>query len=186
MEYLKSLYFVSYNKFNYHFSRKNSKTSPVRIFEEDGIIKKINSFLFSEPSHIIDNIYLGNGNNAANINTLTKYKIDIIINVTSELDNYFENDNTNNFEYYKFELLDEKNNDISIYFKRFITIINENKKKNIFIHCFMGSSRSAIMVLLYMIKVKKLSYEDSLKLLKEKRDIVNINVEFINQLKKFL
>ena len=50
----------------------------------------------------------------------------------------------------------------------------------------MGSSRSAIIVLLYMIKVKKLSYEDSLKLLKEKRDIVNINVEFINQLKKFL
>ena len=30
------------------------------------------------------------------------------------------------------------------------------------------------------------SYEESLKLLKDKRDIVNINIEFINQLKKFL
>ena len=30
------------------------------------------------------------------------------------------------------------------------------------------------------------SYEESLKLLKDKRDIVNINNEFINQLKKFL
>lgn len=182
MEYLKSLYSVGSNKFNYHFYREDEKKSPKRIFDEDNMFKKFSSYFLSEPTHIIDNIYLGNGNNAANINTLNQFNINIIINVTTELDNYFEDQ----FEYYKFELLDEKNNDISNYFENCLNIFKNNMDKNILIHCFMGSSRSAIMVLLYLNKIKNMSIDDSLIFLKDKRDIVNINVEFINQLKKFL
>jgi len=181
MEYIKSLYSVGSNKFNYHYYRKDKKKSPIRIFEKDNLLKKINSFLLSDPNHIIDNIYLGNGNNAANINTLNKFKIDIIINVTQELDNYFED----KFEYYKFELLDEQNNNISNYFENCINIYKNNSNKNIFIHCFMGSSRSAIMVLLYLIHIKNMTLKNSITFLKKKRDIININVDFIDQLKKF-
>lgn len=182
MEYFKSLYSVGINKFNYHFYREDEKKRPTRIFEEDNLFKKINSYFLSEPTHIIDNIYLGNGNNAANMDTLNKFKINIIINVTQELDNYFED----KFEYYKFELLDEKDNDISNYFEDCLNIYQNNLNKNILIHCFMGSSRSAIMVLLYLIKIKNISFDDSIDFLKKKRDIVNINIEFIEQLKKFL
>ena len=122
MEYIKSLYSVGNNKFNYHFYREDEKKSPIRLFEEDNIFKKINSYFLSEPTLIIDNIYLGNGNNAANINTLNKYNIDIVINVTQELDNYFEDQ----FEYHKFELLDEKKNNISNYFDRCLNIFQNN------------------------------------------------------------
>lgn len=182
MEFIKSLISVGSNKFNYHFYREDEKKSPIRIFEEDNIFKKFNSYFLSEPTLIIDNIYLGNGNNAANINTLIKYDIDIVINVTQELNNYFEDQ----FEYHKFELLDEKNNDISNYFETCLKIFQNNEKKNFLIHCFMGSSRSAIIVLLYLTKIKNMTLEDSIKFLKDKRDIVNINVEFIEQLKNFL
>lgn len=182
MEFFKSLCLVGINKFNYHFNRESKKLKPERIYEEDDYIKKLNSYLFSEPDHIIDNIYLGNGNNAANINTINKYDIKFIINVTQELDNYFEPD----IKYFKCELLDEKENNISNFFPKIIEIFNKNKENNILIHCFMGSSRSAVMVLLYLIKFKNMTLEDSLKFLKKKRDIININKEFINQLKLYL
>lgn len=182
MEYIKSMFLVGYDKVNFHLNRLDYKISPERESEESNLLNKINYFMFSEPTLIIDKIYLGNGNNAANLNTLEKHNINVIINVTSELDNYFEND----FTYYKFELLDEKDNDMKQYFSKFLEIINNHKEDNILIHCFMGSSRSAILVLLYLIKIKNMNLEDSLKFLKQKRDIVNINVLFIEQLKEFL
>jgi len=49
----------------------------------------------------------------------------------------------------------------------------------------MGSSRSAIMVLLYLIHIKNMTLKNSITFLKKKRDIININVDFIDQLKKF-
>jgi protein-tyrosine phosphatase len=182
MEYFKSMFLVGYDKVNFHLNRLDYKISPERESEESNLLSKINYFMFSEPTLIIDKIYLGNGNNAANLNTLEKHNINVIINVTSELDNYFEND----FTYYKFELLDEKENDMKQYFSKFLEIIKNHKEDNILIHCFMGSSRSAIIVLLYLIKIKNMNFEDSLILLKQKRDIVNINVLFIEQLKEFL
>jgi protein tyrosine/serine phosphatase len=182
MEFFKSLYLVANNKFFYHFYRNTERKQPKRIYQENDFLKKFNSFFFSEPNHIIDNIYLGNGNNAANLNTLKKFNIKYIINVTQELDNYFEQD----FDYHKCNLLDEKDNNISEYFPKLLNIFNENKDKNILVHCFMGSSRSAIVVLLYLIKIKHMDFDKSLEFLKNKRDIVNINIEFIEQLNFFL
>lgn len=182
MEFLKSVYLVGYNKFIYHFYRNSEKKQPKRLYQEDDIFKKFNSLFFSEPDHIIDNIFLGNGNNAANFNTLNKYNIKFIINVTEELDNYFENE----FEYHKCTLLDEKDNNISNFFPKLIEVFENNKDKNILVHCFMGSSRSAVVVLLYLIKIKKMQLDESLKFLKNKRDIVNINEEFYEQLKNYL
>ena len=49
----------------------------------------------------------------------------------------------------------------------------------------MGSSRSATVVCAYLIKYYNLTVSQSINLLKEKRDIVNINVSFIEDLKNF-
>jgi protein-tyrosine phosphatase len=182
MEYLKSIYSVAYDKIIHQIYRENNKIKPLRQFDEDDFLKKLNSYLFSNPTLIIDNLYLGNGNNAANLDTLNQFNIEVIVNVTKELENYFEN----KFIYQKYEILDEKDNDISIYFDNFLKLVEENKNKNILIHCFMGSSRSASLVLLYLLKVKKFNLDESIKFLKEKRDIVNINIDFLNQIKNYL
>ena len=167
-------------KVNFHLNRLDYKISPERESEESNLLSKINYFMFSEPTLIIDKIYLGNGNNAANLNTLEKHNINVIINVTSELDNYFEND----FTYYKFELLDEKENDMKQYFSKFLEIIKNHKEDNILIHCFMGSSRSATILLAYLIKYENYTLKKSLEYIKELRNIVNPNTSFYEQLDK--
>jgi protein-tyrosine phosphatase len=183
MDILKSIYYVSNDKIINYLNRTNKKDTPERQRNDVLLTDKIYYF-FSEPTHIIDNIYLGNGNNAANLSSLENNNIEVIINITSELENYY-NDNSK-FTYYKFSILDEKKNKISDYFNNFINTYNKHRDKNILIHCYMGASRSACLVLLYLIYEKKMSFEDANNFLKEKRTIVNINIEFISELKKFL
>ena len=43
---------------------------------------------------------------------------------------------------------------INSIFAPVMDVLEKNKDKNILVHCFMGSSRSAVIVLLYLIKVK--------------------------------
>jgi protein-tyrosine phosphatase len=183
MDTIKSIYFVSNNKINNYLNRENEKQVPERQRDNVIIIDKIYYF-FSDPTHIIDNIYLGNGNNAANFSSLENNNIQVIVNITSELDNYFEN--LNKFIYYKFPLLDEKNNNISEYFKKFINVYETNENKNILIHCYMGASRSACLVLLYLIYKKNMTFDEANNFLIKKRTIVNINKDFIIKLKNFL
>ena len=183
MDLIKSIIYVSNNKFGWYISRDDAKITPKRYRDDVSIYDKIYYF-FSEPTHIIDNIYLGNGYNAANYSSLKNNKIDIIINATSELDNYYEY--LNEFNYYKFNVLDEKDKDISLYFNDFIEVINKNPNKNILIHCYMGASRSACFVLLYLIKFKNMSYDYAMKYLIGKRTMVNINTNFLTQLNTFL
>ena len=61
----------------------------------------------------------------------------------------------------------------------------EIPNQNILVHCYMGSSRSASIILAYLIKYYHLTLEDALKLLKEKRPVVNINVDFWKDLEIF-
>jgi protein-tyrosine phosphatase len=50
----------------------------------------------------------------------------------------------------------------------------------------MGSSRSASIVLIYLITKYNYDFESALKLIKLKRPIVNINNNFIEDIKKYL
>ena len=62
-------------------------------------------------------------------------------------------------------------------------LINE-EDKHIFVHCLMGSSRSATVVLLYMMKYLDLELNVAYEKLKEIRPTINVNTTFIDQLAK--
>ena len=53
-------------------------------------------------THVIDNIYLGNACNASYYYKLKESDIKLIINVTTEIPNYFKND----FEYFNISIND--------------------------------------------------------------------------------
>ena len=133
----------------------------------------------------IDNIiYLGNAYNAADYYYLKNFGITGIVNACNEISNYFEDD----FEYFKIDILDINNSSIYKFFDPFITFVEnilENDGK-IMIHCYMGSSRSAILVVLYLIKYKSYTMDDSIHFITDKRNRVNINVTYIEELKKYL
>jgi len=133
---------------------------------------------------IDDIIYLGNAYNAADYYYLKNFGITGIVNACNEISNYFEDD----FEYFKIDILDINNSSIYKFFDPFITFVEnilENDGK-IMIHCYMGSSRSAILVVLYLIKYKSYTMDDSIHFITDKRNRVNINVTYIEELKKYL
>jgi hypothetical protein len=65
----------------------------------------------SDPTLIIDNIYLGSAYNAASFETLKKFDIKIVMNATTEIRNYFPE----YFVYYKYNLYDNNKQSITKY-----------------------------------------------------------------------
>lgn len=153
-----------------------------RIFEKVGFFAKYNIF-FSEPTHIIDNIFLGSAFNAASYKTLKKLDIKIIFNITHEISPYYQNDKE--FIYHQYGIYD--NNQTSIEKKLddiYNNIIKYDKKSNIFIHCYMGASRSVSVVIYYLMKKHYMSFDDAIKYIKDKRPIANISYRFAKDLAK--
>jgi len=73
-----------------------------RIYPRESYYKDLYDVLTSNPSHIIDNIYLGNAFNAADYNWLKENNINTIVNVTPSISNYFPGD----FKYHNYRVID--------------------------------------------------------------------------------
>ena len=156
--------------------------SKVDRLDESIIPSAFNDFynLFTTPTYIIDNIYIGNACNAADYYTMKNLNITHIVNVSQEISNYFPED----FNYFKINELDNETGTLEPYFNDFIDYIdNIDSDKNVLVHCFMGSSRSATLVVCYLMRKHNMTFDDAYALLKGKRKIVNLNVVFAKELK---
>lgn len=153
-----------------------------RIFGRNDKIKDTITGIISDMTYIKNNFYLGNAYNSRDYIKLKENNIGLIVNCTKDVPNFFpdefnyinvcvEDTNTNSI----IDLLDKILIDINNY-------ITNNNNKNVLIHCFMGSSRSASILIGYMIKYMGLNRRDSLNFLKEKRPIVNLNNNFFKEL----
>lgn len=152
-----------------------------RIFTPKSKLEQIQTF-FSEPTYIIDNIFLGSAFNASNYNSLKQNNIGLIINMTNEISNYY----VDKIIYKKYGLYDNNKEPIIQYleqtFKDIIEFQHKYPNKNILIHCFMGASRSASILTYYIHKKFNLSIDDSIIFIKNKREIINLTTLFYNQL----
>ena len=160
---------------------KNNEVNRVFHNQKMSIIDHV-SELRRDPTYVIDNIYLGNSYNSTNIYTLKKFGIEKVINVTQEIPCRF----VNQIEYFVIPIRDTRDNFIEKYLEKSYEFIEKHKQYKILIHCYMGSSRSAIIVVYYLMKKYQMSLDEALEFLKEKRPIVNINNNFINDIEKCL
>lgn len=165
-------------------NEKNNK----RILPEVGFLQEYWTF-FDKPTHIIDNIYLGSAFNAASYEVLKDFDIKVIFNITREISNYYPED----FEYIRCDIYDNNKHSILRYLKTIYNHIlfhQHHTTGNILIHCYMGASRSASVVIYYLMKKIKnvngeyLSFDEALDLLKRKRTIVNPTFRFTKDLAK--
>lgn len=168
--------------------RYNKEESGVRLMPEVSYYEAYSYFL-GNPTQVIDNIYLGSAYNAAYFDTLKEFNIKVIINVTKEITNYYPDD----FIYIRYDLYDNNKHSIEKYLEQAyhdIKYHQENTEGNILIHCYMGASRSASVVIYYLMRTKKhddgtpFSFDDALNFLKEKRPIVNPTFRFTKDLAK--
>ena len=131
--------------------------------------------------HIIDNIYLGDFRTADNINILREYQITHIINCAFNLPNKFPNEIT----YKRLELRDEPDQPIMQRLEEAYQFIIENKDKKIFVHCVFGKSRSASVVIFYVMKEKKMNFKEAKTFVKNIRNIVEPNPGFAAELNRY-
>jgi len=133
-----------------------------------------------EISEIIPGLFLGGEEAAKNKNKLQELGIRTIINMTDNISNFYESD----FTYYRFPLTDQPNSDIKKYFEdtyKIISSVIENKEK-ILIHCYAGISRSATIVIAYLMKKELMNMNDSMRFVQQKRLCVSPNFGFCTQL----
>lgn len=131
-------------------------------------------------SKITDQLYLGSGAEANNMDWLKDNFVTHIVNCTIEHPNYYPNE----FNYLKLNLLDSPDQNLYHVFERVYNYIKDaiGNGGTVLVHCHAGISRSSSMVIYFIMKAKKWSYKEALSYVKSKREIVDPNEGFVEQL----
>ena len=143
-------------------------------------------------STIIPNkLYLSNYVGASNLEELLKHNITHIINITDLIENYFEDEtdiyNNPLFKYLKISIPDALNINITHYFQQAFEFIDNaiNDGNSVLVHCFAGKSRSASIVIGYIMKTQKNNFDEVLKFVQNIRPCVDPNLAFCAQLMSY-
>ena len=149
-------------------------------------------------SEIVPHVYISNWYTSNNPDIIKKYNIKGVITIETrpkpqEIIDYYRNNNINFMYIY---LPDIEYADISKFFDVSYNFINNfvNKHQNVLVHCFAGISRSATLILNYMIRkllenpsMRNEKVDNILSYVlyhaKGKRRVINPNEGFIKQLK---
>ena len=129
-------------------------------------------------SEIIKNkLYLGSLFDANNDNEIKKRNITCIICVAENLK---INITESNVKIYKYNLQDNDDCDISLYFDEIGEIINN--ENIVLVNCAAGISRSSTIVIAYIMKYYKMCFKDAFVLVKNRRNEVCPNKNFMKKL----
>ena len=133
--------------------------------------------------YVIEGVYIGSEDSAANLTALTECKITHILNVAIEVKNAFPEQ----YEYLNIELLDIPQQNIRQMFSRTNEFIKQVIANNgrVLIHCSAGISRSSTIVLAYLLGIERMNYDDAYTLLKTARPVIRPNIGFVQQLKEY-
>jgi len=133
-------------------------------------------------SEILDDfIYLGSDMVAQNKEELQRIGITHIVNCSGDYSqNYYPED----FKYKKYHLKDHPIENIESVFYDAIKFMEEceDGKGKCYLHCVQGISRSATLVMSYLILKRGWDYKTTFEFIQTKRPIVNPNLSFITQL----
>ena len=129
---------------------------------------------------IFENLYLGN-RLSSNIDNLKEKGITKVLSVIEDFAKP-EYKDTDNIKHKIINIGDSDNSNIIKYFGKCLNFIKGDEK--VLVHCAGGISRSATIVIAYVMWDKKLTFMDAFKFVFEKR-LVGPNYGFREQLKLF-
>ena len=158
----------------YSYSYYNNPNATVEI--QQGLNKR-----YIRPlSQVTDNIYLGNIYDAQNIENLTKLGIQKVLSLITDTQLLVY---PKSIEHKLIQINDLPRENIIRYFGECLLFMNDDKK--ILVHCFAGSSRSATIIIAYLMWKNQLDYVESSNILQKIRPIVYPNYGFVRQLQMF-
>ncbi|KAL4488345.1 hypothetical protein ABPG72_019195 [Tetrahymena utriculariae] len=159
----------------YNFNQKN------KLNNQQNSIKQY--YVFSKHPEIDEiisgKLYLGNEDASTIKEELIKRNITHILIAGSGMRKCFEKD----FTYMQINVEDSNYWDIAKHFESAFNFIEEGK--SVLVHCAAGVSRSATIVISYIMRKQNKSYEEAFKQVKHIRYIIRPNKGFTKQLQEY-
>lgn len=139
----------------------------------------------AELSQILPFLYLGNEKDAQDLGRMVTLNIGHVLNVTTHLPLYHVESGA--LRYKRLPATDNSKQDLRQYFEEAFEFIEEAQQegKGVLIHCQAGVSRSATVVIAYLMKHTLMTVGDAYKFVKGKRPIISPNLNFMGQLLEF-
>ena len=137
---------------------------------------------FASANLIVDQLYLGSAFNAADWKFLNEEGITHIINVTEEVPNFYPD----NFKYYRHIIKDDGIESFpAAILSEILNFITEAQTSGgkVYIHCLVGRSRSASVILFYLMIHHDMTLEQAMLFLKEKRGHINPSLALVDNIK---
>jgi len=168
------------NEFKLHTLNLTGNPAPVEKYSFD--IKFLRSYPMI-PDQILENLYLGCYEDAKNKHLLKKLGITHIISVLHE-PNPMHHPEV--FSYLHIRVYDLSSVDLQQHFDECHKFILEGMKNGkVLVHCAAGISRSATVVISFIMLYKKMKFDEALEFVRLKRGIIDPNASFVRQLKSF-
>ena len=158
---------------NLENNEDDSNTKKNGIKENPNLVKN----MITPMSQITDNLYLGNFYDALNIKKLSKIGIKKVLSLITDkqlLSYPIE------IEHKLIYINDLPRENIIKYFGECLLFIDDNKK--VLVHCMAGSSRSASIVIAYLMWKNQLDFKETVKFVEQIRPCINPNYGFVKQL----
>jgi len=132
---------------------------------------------------IIPNVFLGPVDAAIDKENLSRKQIGYILTVAKEFKPKFAKE----FEYLQIDVLDEDNCNLICYFEKCHAFIDKAIKasSSVLVHCRAGVSRSACIVISYLMVKLNMSVYEAYDAVKKSRPCVSPNIGFLKQLLLF-
>lgn len=153
-----------------------------RCYPKESYYSNFSNLISLPANHIIDNLYLGSAFNAADYNWLKANDIEIIVNATPSISNYYPNE----IEYHNYKIKDLNDANLGPFYQKFYQLVEKNPNRKILVHCFAGKSRSASLILFYIMKKYQYNMDQALEIIKKYRPCINVNCTFIDEINSLL
>jgi hypothetical protein len=135
------------------------------------------------PAQILDHLFLGDSVLSRDKESLLKLNIGGVINAAAECLNH----HVGTFAYKHLPATDRPTENIRLYFEdcfEFIAAM-QAQGKGTFVHCAAGKSRSATIVVAYLMKTVRINLKEAWAWVKRARPVVKVNYGFFQQLMAF-
>lgn len=137
-----------------------------------------------EPTDELGGLYLGNYEAASDVSLLRRNKISAVLTVAAGTGLHYNSESISNHEL--IPAMDVDYYDMTKHFDRCFDFIDKCRKStSVLVHCWAGVSRSATIIIAYLMKKYEFNFDESLNFVKKKRKQIYPNPGFIRQLRNF-
>nr|XP_046172614.1 dual specificity protein phosphatase 10-like isoform X2 [Oncorhynchus gorbuscha] len=165
-----------------HLTLPLSSSLPASLSDESGMTPDVENAVVSP---ILPFLFLGNERDAQDLDLLLRLNIGYVVNVTTHLPLYHLGSSL--IHYKRLPATDNSKQNLRQYFEEVFEFIEEAHQsgRGVLVHCQAGVSRSATIIIAYLMKHTLMTMTDAYKYVRGRRPVVSPNLNFMGQLLEF-